>query len=216
MSVAAGVAAVVSAVPGVSAYRALAVFLIALVAWGNLRGVRDSGRIFALPTYLFIAGRRRAAGRRSVPGDEQTLLHKRWSVQLRAALISGPRVTVLTTVAWPLGCDAELATRGSTRLNRGRTGGDPRDAGLNVAAALLATHPASVHGLRTSHRSRAILGKSGLGLNRRRGQTPPTKILRQTICVGRSPTDMLLLHSRRVGSTAGRGPGFSCYFAVKK
>lgn len=32
----------------------------------------------------------------------QTLLHNRWSVQLRAALINRPRVTVLTTVAWPL------------------------------------------------------------------------------------------------------------------
>jgi hypothetical protein len=32
----------------------------------------------------------------------QTLLHDRWSVQLRAALISRPRVTVLTTLAWPL------------------------------------------------------------------------------------------------------------------
>ena len=32
----------------------------------------------------------------------QTLLQNRWSVQLRAALINRPRVTVLTTVAWPL------------------------------------------------------------------------------------------------------------------
>jgi hypothetical protein len=32
----------------------------------------------------------------------QTLLHNRWSVQLRAALISRPRVTLLTTLAWPL------------------------------------------------------------------------------------------------------------------
>jgi hypothetical protein len=32
----------------------------------------------------------------------QTLLHNRWSVQLRAALINRPRVTVLTTVTWPL------------------------------------------------------------------------------------------------------------------
>jgi amino acid transporter len=55
VSVAAGVAAVVSAVPGVSPYRVpLAVTLIAIVAWGNLRGVRDSGRIFAIPTYMFI------------------------------------------------------------------------------------------------------------------------------------------------------------------
>jgi len=32
----------------------------------------------------------------------QTLLHNRWSVHLRAALINRPRVTVLTTLAWPL------------------------------------------------------------------------------------------------------------------
>jgi amino acid transporter len=55
VSVAAGVAAVVSAAPAVSRYRvALAVIFIAIVAWGNLRGVRDSGRMFAIPTYVFI------------------------------------------------------------------------------------------------------------------------------------------------------------------
>jgi amino acid transporter len=55
VSVAAGVAAVVSAAPGVSHYRvALAVIFIAIIAWGNLRGVRDSGRMFAIPTYVFI------------------------------------------------------------------------------------------------------------------------------------------------------------------
>jgi amino acid transporter len=55
VSVAAGVAAVVSAAPGVSGYRVpLAVIFIALIAWGNLRGVRESGRMFAVPTYVFI------------------------------------------------------------------------------------------------------------------------------------------------------------------
>src|SRR3984893_15693890 len=55
VSVAAGVAAVVSAAPGMSHYRVvLAVGFIAMIAWGNLRGVRDSGRIFAVPTYIFI------------------------------------------------------------------------------------------------------------------------------------------------------------------
>jgi len=55
VSVAAGVAAVVSAAPGVSGYRVtLAVMFIALIAWGNLRGVRESGRMFAIPTYVFI------------------------------------------------------------------------------------------------------------------------------------------------------------------
>jgi amino acid transporter len=55
VSVAAGVAAVVSAAPPVSRYRvALAVIFIAIIAWGNLRGVRESGRMFAIPTYVFI------------------------------------------------------------------------------------------------------------------------------------------------------------------
>jgi amino acid transporter len=56
VSVAAGVAAVVSAAPEVGQYRvALAVIFIAIIGWGNLRGVRESGRMFAVPTYLFIA-----------------------------------------------------------------------------------------------------------------------------------------------------------------
>src|SRR4030095_4794325 len=50
VSVAAGVAAVVSAVPHVGEYRVtLAVIFIAMIAWGNLRGVRESGRIFSIP-----------------------------------------------------------------------------------------------------------------------------------------------------------------------
>lgn len=55
VSVVAGVEAVVSAVPGVDHHRvSLALLFIAMVAWSHLRGVRDSGQIFAIPTYLFI------------------------------------------------------------------------------------------------------------------------------------------------------------------
>lgn len=55
VSVAAGVAALTSAVPLLFAHRvALGVGFVALIAFANLRGVRESGRIFALPTYLFI------------------------------------------------------------------------------------------------------------------------------------------------------------------
>ncbi len=55
VSVAAGVAAVTSAVPALRAHRvALAVISIVVIALANLRGVRESGRIFAVPTYLFI------------------------------------------------------------------------------------------------------------------------------------------------------------------
>jgi amino acid transporter len=55
VSIAAGVAAITSAFPGWHVNRvelALAFVLILMV--GNLRGVRESGRIFALPTYFFI------------------------------------------------------------------------------------------------------------------------------------------------------------------
>ncbi len=56
VSVAAGVAAVTSAFPGLHAYKVgLGVLCIAGIASANLRGVRESGRVFAVPTYLFIA-----------------------------------------------------------------------------------------------------------------------------------------------------------------
>jgi amino acid transporter len=56
VSVSAGVAAVVALVPSTAAWRVeMAVFFIALIAFGNLRGVRESGRFFSVPTYVFIA-----------------------------------------------------------------------------------------------------------------------------------------------------------------
>ncbi|MEA2581578.1 MAG: hypothetical protein QOE83_2470 [Actinomycetota bacterium] len=56
VSTSAGVAAIIAAVPGTAALRVpLAVGFIALIAVGNLRGVKESGRIFAIPTYVFIA-----------------------------------------------------------------------------------------------------------------------------------------------------------------
>jgi amino acid transporter len=55
VSIAAGVAAITSAAPELLPYRVeLSVFFIWFIAWGNLRGVRESGRMFAVPTYFFI------------------------------------------------------------------------------------------------------------------------------------------------------------------
>ncbi|MFH0916323.1 MAG: APC family permease [bacterium] len=55
VSVAAGVAAITTAFPALYADRVIiCVFLIVLVAIVNLRGVRESGRLFAIPTYLFV------------------------------------------------------------------------------------------------------------------------------------------------------------------
>jgi amino acid transporter len=55
VSVVAGIAAVTSAVPALFPYRViLGVLAVAAVGLGNLRGVRESGRMFAAPTYFFI------------------------------------------------------------------------------------------------------------------------------------------------------------------
>jgi amino acid transporter len=55
VSVAAGVAALVSAISGLTPYTVpLSVAFICLISYGNLRGVKESGRIFAVPTYFFI------------------------------------------------------------------------------------------------------------------------------------------------------------------
>jgi len=55
VSVAAGIAAITSAIPALFPHRtALGVFAILIVLLVNLRGVRESGKVFAVPTYLFI------------------------------------------------------------------------------------------------------------------------------------------------------------------
>ncbi|WP_435969497.1 APC family permease [Streptomyces sp. Qhu_M48] len=55
VSVVSGVAAITSAVPSLDGHAvAMSVFFVAVLAWLNLRGVRESGRWFALPTYAFI------------------------------------------------------------------------------------------------------------------------------------------------------------------
>ena len=55
VSVAAGIAAITSAFPSLFPHRtALGIFAIVMVLLVNLRGVRESGKFFAVPTYLFI------------------------------------------------------------------------------------------------------------------------------------------------------------------
>jgi len=57
VSVSAGVAAITSAFPVLYPERVLiSVLVVAIIAVANLRGVRESGRLFVLPTYLFIGG----------------------------------------------------------------------------------------------------------------------------------------------------------------
>jgi len=53
---AAGTAAVTSAIPALSSYQLeMTVAVVVLLFYGNLRGLREAGRLFAFPTYFFVA-----------------------------------------------------------------------------------------------------------------------------------------------------------------
>lgn len=53
---AAGTVAVVSAIPALGPYSlALTLGVVALLSYGNLRGIREAGRAFAFPLYFFVA-----------------------------------------------------------------------------------------------------------------------------------------------------------------
>jgi amino acid transporter len=55
VSISAGVLAITSALPRLDTYRVeMCLLFLALLAIGNLRGIRESGRIFAVPTYVFV------------------------------------------------------------------------------------------------------------------------------------------------------------------
>lgn len=57
VSTAAGVAALTSVFPSLFEHRvALGVAMVALLCLGNLRGIRESGSIFAAPTYIYLLG----------------------------------------------------------------------------------------------------------------------------------------------------------------
>jgi amino acid transporter len=57
VSIAAGIAATTSVVPELLPYRAeLAILATILLAVANLRGLRESGNIFAIPTYMYVVG----------------------------------------------------------------------------------------------------------------------------------------------------------------
>ncbi len=57
VSIAAGVAALISAYPALDQHRiAIGIICTLVITLGNLRGIREAGAIFALPTYAFIVG----------------------------------------------------------------------------------------------------------------------------------------------------------------
>jgi amino acid transporter len=57
VSISAGIRAVTSAFPELFDFRIyIALIILVLITWINLRGVRESGTIFAIPAYAFVAG----------------------------------------------------------------------------------------------------------------------------------------------------------------
>ncbi|WP_236860159.1 APC family permease [Candidatus Formimonas warabiya] len=55
VSISAATAAITSAIPFLFTHKvAIAIMLILLIAFGNLRGVKDSSKIFSIPTYAFM------------------------------------------------------------------------------------------------------------------------------------------------------------------
>src|SRR5204862_2847597 len=55
VSISAGVLAITSAFPELDGYRvAMCLGFLAVLTVGNLRGIRESGNIFAIPTYFFV------------------------------------------------------------------------------------------------------------------------------------------------------------------
>jgi amino acid transporter len=56
VSVAAGADAIISAAPSLGHYAVpLSIAFVLILAFGNLRGIREAGKVFAIPTYFFIA-----------------------------------------------------------------------------------------------------------------------------------------------------------------
>ena len=58
VSISAGVAAITSAIPGLSTPTSRWAAAIAILLAGNLRGVREAGALFSAPTYAFVLGSR--------------------------------------------------------------------------------------------------------------------------------------------------------------
>src|SRR4051794_39963796 len=110
VSVAAGVDNIISAVPALNPHRvALNLLFVAILTAMNLRGVRESGRAFAVPTYLFVAGVltmvitglvQAAAGHAPVAESAG------WTVDARHAGLTGFALVLLALRAFASGCTA--------------------------------------------------------------------------------------------------------------
>jgi amino acid transporter len=110
VSVAAGVDNIISAVPELNPWRIpINIGFVVLLAAMNLRGVRESGKTFAVPTYLFIAGvlTMIAVGLlRTVFGDAPVAESSGYAVHAEQLGLAGLGLGVLALRAFSSGCTA--------------------------------------------------------------------------------------------------------------
>lgn len=110
VSVSAGVDNLISAVPELADDRiGIAVGLVVVLAAVNLRGVRESGKAFAVPTYLFVFG----IGSMIIWGFSKTLFgdapeatSSQYEVQAEMTELGGLAVMLLVLRAFASGCTA--------------------------------------------------------------------------------------------------------------
>jgi amino acid transporter len=110
VSVAAGVDNIISAVPELNLWRIpINIGFVVLLMAMNLRGVRESGRAFAVPTYAFIAGVivMIAIGLgRAALGSPPVAESAGYSVRPEQVGLTGLALTLLTLRAFSSGCTA--------------------------------------------------------------------------------------------------------------
>ncbi|HEX7765125.1 MAG TPA: APC family permease [Nitrospira sp.] len=103
VSVAAGVAAVTSAFPSLHSHRVtIGVVAVLFVMTINLRGVRESGKFFAVPTYLFIASLLLMIG----VGGWQVFMGQRHSIVVQESPVVESLTFFLLLRAFSSGCTA--------------------------------------------------------------------------------------------------------------
>jgi amino acid transporter len=110
VSVAAGVDNIISAVPELNPHRvAVNLGFVFLLTAMNLRGVRESGRTFAVPTYLFIVGvlvTVTVGLTRTLFGDTPVAESAGWQVRPHQVGLTTLALTLLALRAFASGCTA--------------------------------------------------------------------------------------------------------------
>ncbi|MFD9815866.1 APC family permease [Streptomyces sp. NPDC059080] len=140
VSVASGVDNVISALPALAGHRVLlALCFVALLTAANLRGVRESGRAFAAPTYLFVGAVLIMVGTgliRYLMGDAPVAESARYGIEPTpgSAQLTGLALIMLVLRAFSSGCTAltgvEAISNGVPAFRRPK----PKNAAATLAA----------------------------------------------------------------------------------